>query len=155
VFIATGGIVGSLIGGLATRTLSSFPTKDLLWIVVGLCPPMIVAIRVFKRQARHLRQVVVKEPAAAVYPRLTSKATCEHTVSWIRPPVLRQRRVLRLASRLSLLAFLAAFTTNLIDFYFKTSADAHFHGDTPALTQFFGSYYLMVGCLSLGMQVLL
>jgi ATP/ADP translocase len=110
---------------------------------------------VFKRQARHLRQVVVKEPAVAVHRRPSAHSPCDQTVSWIRHPVLRQRRVLRLASRLSLLAFLAAFTTNLIDFHFKTSADAHFRGDTPALTHFFGSYYLMVGCLSLGMQVLL
>jgi AAA family ATP:ADP antiporter len=155
VFIATGGILGSLFGGLATRALASCLTADLLWIVVGLCPPMIVAIRVFKSQARHLRHVVVKEPAAAVLPRLTASAGCDQTVSWIRHPVLRQRRVLQLASRLSLLAFLTAFTTNLIDFYFKTSADAHFYGDTPALTQFFGSYYLMVGCLSLAMQIVL
>ena len=155
VFIATGGILGSLFGGLATRSLYFLPTADLLWIVVGLCPPMIVAIRVFKSQARHLRQVVVKEPAVAVPPRDAEDADPAETVSWIRHPVLRQRRVLRLASRLSLLAFLAAFTTNIIDFYFKTYADEQFHGDTPALTQFFGSFYLLAGGLSLGMQVLL
>jgi ATP/ADP translocase len=53
-----------------------------------------------------------------------------------------------------LLAFLAAFTTNLIDFYFKTSANEQFHGDTASLTRFFGNFYLSVGCVSLAMQLM-
>ena len=154
VFIATGGIVGSLLGGLTTRTLQFMPTADLLWIVVGLCPLMIVAIFVFKRQARDLRQLDMKTSPVPDRGRSARTNDAEHTVRWIRHPVLRQRAILRLASRLSLLAFLAACTTNLIDFYFKTYADEHFHGDTAGLAGFFGNFYLMAGCLSLGMQLL-
>jgi ATP:ADP antiporter, AAA family len=154
IFIATGGILGSLMGGLATRSLGWLATLDLLWIVVGLCPPMILAIRIFKSQALHLRQVVVKEPEFAVTSRSDWGGAGEQIVQWIRHPVLRQRSALRLVSRLSLLAFLAAFTTNLIDFYFKTYADEQFHGDTAGMTRFFGNFYLSVGFLSLLMQLM-
>jgi ATP/ADP translocase len=152
VFIATGGILGSVIGALATRTMGAGDTLNLLWLVVALCPPMVVAIRIFTHQARHLRQVVVKEPIIRVPPTETWEDN-DQTVRWIRHPVLRQRSVFRLASRLALLAFLAAFTTNLIDFYFKTYADEQFQGDTAGLTRFFGNFYLSVGCVSLVMQL--
>ncbi len=153
VFIASGGIFGSILGGAATRSFAYLSTTNLLWIVVGLCPPMIVAIRVFRKQARHLRRVVVKDQLSLDH----AQESLDHTnpFLWIRHPALRQRRVFRMASRLSLLAFLVTFTTNLIDFYFKTYADEQFHGDTLSLTQFFGSFYVLVGCVSLGMQVLI
>jgi AAA family ATP:ADP antiporter len=153
IFIATGGIVGSLAGGLATRCLGSIATLDLLWLVVGLCPPMVGTICIFVSQARKLQGVMVKEPLFGVTTKCDWSDARDHIVRWIRHPVLRQRSVLRFVSRLSLLAFLAAFTTNLIDFYFKTSANEQFQGDTARLTQFFGNFYLSVGCVSLFMQL--
>jgi ATP/ADP translocase len=75
-------------------------------------------------------------------------------VRWIRHPVLRRGPVLQLVGKLSLLTFFTAFTTNLIDFYFKTYADQQFHGDVAYLTQFFGNFYLLVGCTSLATQLL-
>jgi AAA family ATP:ADP antiporter len=153
VFIATGGIIGSLLGGLTTRSCGSLPTLDLLWLVVGLCPPMILAIRVFANQAMQLSRLVVKRPAFAVSASGDWSNAGDAIVEWIRHPVLRQRPVLRLVTRLSLLAFLSAFTTNLIDFYFKTYADEQFHGDTAGLTRFFGNFYLSVGFVSLLMQL--
>ena len=44
VFVATGGIVGSVCGGWVTRSLATWNALDLLWIVVALCPPMVVEI---------------------------------------------------------------------------------------------------------------
>lgn len=153
VFIATGGIFGSMLGGLVIRFGNMLPTADLLWVVVGLCPAMVVAIRIFKRYARRLRQFVVKVPGIQARVGTVQPDGTEPMVRWIRHPVLRRRSVFWLVVRLALLAFLGAFTTNLVDFYFKTYADRQFHGDTAKLTRFFGSFYLSVGCMSLAMQL--
>ncbi|MBI3461643.1 MAG: hypothetical protein HY000_01080 [Planctomycetes bacterium] len=154
VFIATGGILGSVCGGLTTRSLEAVRAVDLLWIVVGLCPPMIVAIRIFERQARNLRDVAGPELARNLGRSDEQRSDPEQAVPWIRHPVLRRRPVLQLVSKLSLLTFFTAFTTNLIDFYFKTYADRQFHGNVENLTHFFGNFYLLVGCASLATQLL-
>jgi AAA family ATP:ADP antiporter len=151
VFIATGGILGSVLGGAGIRLLGFLRTVDLLWVVVGLCPLVITGLTVFNRQAHRLRRVVVKEPLIALA--LAASPRGDQMIPWIRHPVLRRRPVFRIVSKLALLTFLGAFTTNLIDFYFKTYADQQFAGNAAELARFFGNFYLLVGGVSLVMQL--
>ncbi len=152
VFIATGGIMGSLVGGAVIRSLHSWPTIDLLWLVAGACPPMVAATLVFRYFAA---KAAVESGSRARPERALAPGSRSGTVRWIHHPVLRHRSLLRLVSKLGLVTFLMAFTTNLIDFYFKTYADNHFHGDTAQLTRFFGNFYLLTGCTSLAVQLLI
>jgi hypothetical protein len=150
-FIASGGILGSVIGGAAARMLRYADPLDLFWLVAVLNllaagAPLLVRRIAGVREDASL-QHVAGDAAPSASERLPVASTGRPTSDL---NLLRWRRV---SWQLGTVAFLTVATTTLADFFFKFRAAREFGTNATGLSQFFGNYYFCLGLTTLGLQV--
>lgn len=177
VFIGTGGIFGSIVGGCLARGLSNGPIVHEVFVIAGIIPAQLAAMILFERLARRLRFRAPKSEEgwnldhAASAVGLGAEQTTKWTLDHATPPPTRvvgeSRGVLKsavpaetnaldmpLSVPFGLVALLMVFSTTLVDYYYKMHADYRYSDDAGQLTAFFGSFYLCVGLMTLVTQTL-
>lgn len=157
VFIATGGIMGSIAGGAITDTFIHGAPVIALWWIAFLAPCQCATLLLFSRLAKRMHQDCPKDAhrwnldttAHAFGLRLRPTETG--------PPVhdesIRSNR--QLTHAFGLVSLLMVFSTTLVDYYYKVSADVTYAGDVTHLNSFFGRFYICVGLATLLSQLLL
>lgn len=163
-WIATGGLAGSVAGGLLTRCSADWPIGSPLLLLVALTPLQALALLAFEQfeqiaQARHARSAGFRKEADVWN---WDRSTRSVSVPLDPPtpdgdsfePLEGPVRASSLMTSLGLLSLVGVFCTTLIDFYFKMMAHSRHRDDLAGLTAFFGDFYLVVGLGTLGIQLL-
>lgn len=172
VFVGTGGVMGSIGGGLLTRFVSTRPPAHAVLLIAAIVPVQLLLVFVFERLAKRLQQHQCKhadrwnlahidadelDHDADGQPILIPRPGDSPMEG---PPTLPHRRCHwpreagSLGKRFGLVAMLMVFSTTLVDFYYKMYAGRKYSGDLVELTQFFGNFYLAVGLATLVFQVI-
>jgi AAA family ATP:ADP antiporter len=163
-WIATGGIVGGIVGGGLSCWLSP---KGLLFLAAGTTIPVLILLESFRRlsvvwKSVHPDQDRLRRPAEILLAANPTSdcglriADCELKMASRKPQVASRKpqwELHRAALPLALLTLLTVFTTTLCDFHFKFFADQTHGGNAGKLTRFFGNYYLVVGLTTLAIQL--
>lgn len=165
VFIGTGGIFGSIVGGLLTQRLADGQAAHALLFNSAIIPLQLFAIVAFGLLARRLAR---HSPKSADQWNLSEPQKANATMSSLEAPrdsrpsppinsglvdVGDNSRALGI--RLAAVALLMVFSTTLVDYYYKLFADRRFDGNVEQLTAFFGGFYLCVGLTTLATQIVI
>ena len=163
-FVGTGGIFGSIAGGLLTRVLALGTIEHGMLVMAGLVPLQLLALVVMSILVRQLHRRQPKlvdhwnfdHPASSVGLGRQGRIHYDLESSAEPPPPPDSATAGRpLALQLGLVSLLMVFSTTLVDFYYKIHADRSYSGDVQALTSFFGTFYLAVGLATLLTQTVL
>jgi ATP/ADP translocase len=159
VLITTGGIAGSIVGGAVTVCwIHGIPARALLCLV-GLIPCQLATLVAFRLLAQRLRKWTPKNVHRwnldGAGGKLGLQQLGRDSAELPHPsvPVATESMPRVLALRFGLVSLLMVFTTTLVDFYYKVTADATFAGDVGRLGSFFGGFYLAVGLVTLLTQL--
>ena len=141
-FIGSGAILGWIVGGLVTRTgVSQFGTENMLaFVAVSLLACAGLVMLIWRERPAYVGGDV---PASG-----SEKQTF---------PLLRSFRMVRSSPYLNAIAALvaiAAITTTVAGWQFKAIAKAAVP-DTDDLAMFFGTFNMIAGLMSLGLQLLM
>ena len=141
-FIGSGAILGWIVGGLATRTgVSQFGTENMLaFVALSLLVCAGLVMLIWRERPAYVGNDV---PASG-----TEKQTF---------PLLRTLRLVRNSPYLRAIAALvaiAAITTTVAGWQFKAIAKAAVP-NTDDLAMFFGTFNMIAGLMSLGLQLLM
>ena len=139
--IATGGILGAMLGGLiAAGIVEVLGTDNLILFLVLLLSVCLAIVRTLSR--RFGRAETPRRPAEGPAARQADLGTVVKAT--YRSPYLRM---------IAILLMLSAIVALVIDFQFKAIAQEAFQSKDE-LTEFFGSFYFAVGVSALALQLL-
>ncbi|QDU60898.1 TLC ATP/ADP transporter [Planctomycetes bacterium Pan216] len=150
VLVATGGIAGSVVGGTITTFVVSAQPGRAIGVIALLIPCQAALLAIFRSKSRRLRDEMTKSSHGwneAPFPVPDQVTSAERRTS-------RSQLRRRLTQRFGWVALLMVFSTTLVDFHYKIQADRQFGGAVTELTSFFGGFYLLVGLLTLMVQVI-
>lgn len=138
--ICSGGILGSMLGGMIAATgARRIGTDNLILIPVLLLGGCIIVVQLVGKVCRRAPQD----------PGLECEAQAGTSVGQVLRVTIRTRYLRLIASLLSL----SAIVTLIVDFQFKVVIQQAFH-NRDALAAFFGSFYAYVGLFSFCIQFL-
>lgn len=151
VFVGTGGIVGSVVGGAITRWLANQKAllAESIFLIAAIAPLQILFLLVFDVLSERLRSRQPKHRDAWNFSASTDGDGLDDPQIVARTSAPTYRRLVNAMGAVSLLM---VFSTTLIDFYYKRAAERQFAGDLHHLTGFFGDFYLSVGAVTLFAQ---
>lgn len=163
-FIGTGGICGSIAGGIGVRWLAASSVQQAMAIIAVLAALGTVFGAVFTALLRWQRRYTQKHGERwnlvspdEMEPRPWNFRGIHDRASVLQPGENAKLIRLNVPSDIRLgfgmVALMSVFATTLIDYYYKTYADVNFAGDVRDLTSFFGSFYLLVGVSTLLTQL--
>jgi ATP/ADP translocase len=160
IFVATGGIFGSIAGGLLTRSISGLPIAVQIFVMAGIIPTQLLVLLFFDSLSRRVSRSYPK--SASSWNVGTGAATVGLDAPKDQSADSRGDRIQEtpgqpqasLVLPFGLVSLLMVFSTTLIDFFYKMHADLNFLGNTQELTWFFGSFYLLVGLSTLVTQLI-
>jgi ATP:ADP antiporter, AAA family len=139
--ISTGGILGSVAGGLiAAATVKRVGTYHLLLVLVPLLALCVVLARLLLRRHAHSRTGIHFA---------TSAPAKKGGVAGLWAPLVQSRYLRLIAAMLAL----SAVVTLVVDFQFKVVVQQSLHS-RDQLTAFFGSFYAFLNFLALVLQLL-
>ena len=156
VLIATGGVLGSVVGGSATHWLAHWPIWQLTSLISCATFIPILCIFAVKLIASRYPQAFHKQVDRWNLDRKSSRAVLSRrelrrtTPSHRLSNTTSQNPLMRKFAAVSLLMVLS---TTLVDFHFKTLAGQSYAGNLQDLTGFFGGFYLAVGIMTLVCQL--
>lgn len=158
-FIGTGGICGSIVGGIWVRSLAADSVEHAMVIIAGLAPIAMLLTLAFAGLSHWHRRYTRKyedrwnlappepQPEPSNF-KIVSPDDEPETDDQVGGEPPRS-----LGISFGLVALTAVFATTLIDFYYKIYADLSFDGNLQKLTSFFGEFYLFVGVTTLLTQL--
>ena len=166
VFVGTGGIFGSIVGGGLTRLLAGEAAGRLFLIIASLVPAQLMALLVFVLLSERLRRGAPKQAEGwnldHTLASVTTNATTRSVESRSSPVASRAGCTEKdagapgpLAFHFGLVSLLMVFATTLVDYYYKMFADRQYSGDVRSLTAFFGGFYVSVGLTTLLAQTVI
>ncbi|MFN2444926.1 MAG: Npt1/Npt2 family nucleotide transporter [Vicinamibacterales bacterium] len=142
--IGSGAILGWIVGGVATReSVSRFGTESmLLWVAATLIVSAALVAWIWRERPSYIDDDV---PAGGAAVRGQNAGLAAS---------LRLIRDSRYLTSIAAVICLSAFVTTVVGWQFKAIAKAHI-AETDQLAAFFGTFNMVAGLLSLGLQLLL